>query len=756
MLLLAAAVALPGARLSPQAPQACATATASLQAQQLAASEEAHLTELARGRANFPVPANGQSTRLTFLDSDFDSRAAGKGLSGPDESILRDGNCIHASRAPVLGAAECAAVVTEARAAMASGQTSRFTYTAASRIAEVHVSELSEARGWLAQRLADTFWPLIESRYGGDCWPVHSSELAVYDALVIKYDASRGGTRQPMHRDAALISVNVALNSAEDYSGGGTFFEPLGDVLTLPQGHCLCHASGMRHAGHPILHGERWVLVIFVLAERATQHARRCGERGVEARTSGRQEDAKAAFLAGVEAAPADHELHHGLATVLAMEDDYMAARRSLRTAHALYPFCPKPYNGLGAMLVHAARPRAALRYFERALELSSEPDDDDGWDASVNAALCALMLAERDSTTGADMAVRWGAAMTLARNRIWQALVSTPSDRRLLNLLARTEAVAPMGPAERTDCRKLLGEASARHRLRMGAALVRSWEQHYSAVDKGGTLVIAFAGADAALGGGIQGGVPSHEFVRACRNAGVRRAIFVRDVLRAWYLRGIGSAPSDEPDAASGVGATDDSFEGMLSLLRHEIDRVRPTKLVTIGSSMGGYAAVRAGIELGADHIVAFAPQVVIDPTARASLQLPETPFTPFLEGLQAAGRVVGHELVGLTDTVRVASTSRSVVELHVGALDEGDVQEAALLKRAVDNMAAVRATEGLSCTVKVHEGRDHNLVVEMRDSGELHELLCRLVTNPETADTTRHSLLPQEFVGFEDCPDF
>ncbi|KAL3893254.1 MAG: hypothetical protein SGPRY_014358 [Prymnesium sp.] len=65
------------------------------------------------------------------------------------------------------------------------------------------------------------------------------------------------GVRQPIHRDAALISMNIALNSAEEYSGGGTYFEPLSETLTLEQGQCLCHASGIRHAGHPILSGER-------------------------------------------------------------------------------------------------------------------------------------------------------------------------------------------------------------------------------------------------------------------------------------------------------------------------------------------------------------------------------------------------------------------------------------------------------------------------------------------------------------------
>lgn len=46
----------------------------------------------------------------------------------------------------------------------------------------------------------------------------------------------------------------------------------------------------------------------------------------------------------------------------------------------------------------------------------------------------------------------------------------------------------------------------------------------------------------------------------------------------------------------------------------------------------------MRAGIALGADRIVAFAPQVVIDPAAREAHGLGNTPFSPFLEGLKAS----------------------------------------------------------------------------------------------------------------------
>ena len=91
-------------------------------------------------------------------------------------------------------------------------------------------------------------------------------------------------------------------------------------------------------------------------------------------------------------------------------------------------------------------------------------------------------------------------------------------------------------------------------------------------------------------------------------RRAGVRRALFVRDVMRAWYLRGLGGGDGDE-------GHT---FEGAMALLRREIAAVRPRRVVTIGSSMGAYGAARAALALGAERAIAFSPQVLLEPAAR------------------------------------------------------------------------------------------------------------------------------------------
>ena len=82
-----------------------------------------------------------------------------------------------------------------------------------------------------------------------------------------------------MHRDGLLVTANIALNSNEEYTGGGTVIEELvlqGDTessdttrsampIRLDQGHVLLHPGGVRHCGAPITSGIRYVLVLFIM-----------------------------------------------------------------------------------------------------------------------------------------------------------------------------------------------------------------------------------------------------------------------------------------------------------------------------------------------------------------------------------------------------------------------------------------------------------------------------------------------------------
>ena len=76
------------------------------------------------------------------------------------------------------------------------------------------------------------------------------------------------------------------------------------------------------------------------------------------------------------------------------------AARASLTMAISLYSHCPLAHIELGALLVQEGRPRAALRQYERARHLCSDPKIDAGLVASVGVLRCRGLLAARGART--------------------------------------------------------------------------------------------------------------------------------------------------------------------------------------------------------------------------------------------------------------------------------------------------------------------------------------------------------------------
>ncbi|MGI4846672.1 MAG: alpha/beta hydrolase family protein [Janthinobacterium lividum] len=70
---------------------------------------------------------------------------------------------------------------------------------------------------------------------------------------------------------------------------------------------------------------------------------------------------------------------------------------------------------------------------------------------------------------------------------------------------------------------------------------------------------------------------------------------IMLRDRHHAWYQRGV-----------FGLG---DSVDAVAAALRPIIATMRPSKIITIGQSMGAYAAVLFGMLLDADKVIAYGP---------------------------------------------------------------------------------------------------------------------------------------------------
>lgn len=127
---------------------------------------------------------------------------------------------------------------------------------------EVPLQMMPRARHWLNSVAFARIASLAAS-----CFPSavdDATSLWIHGGYVVRYDATASLSHQPIHRDPSLISCVIPLNEQHEYEGGGTYFEPLERSITLERGSALLHPSAVRHAGHRISSGERWVLVLFL------------------------------------------------------------------------------------------------------------------------------------------------------------------------------------------------------------------------------------------------------------------------------------------------------------------------------------------------------------------------------------------------------------------------------------------------------------------------------------------------------------
>ena len=229
------------------------------------AAEMARSEELGFGRAHQAAPPT-----VEWTSHRIDLQALGMNRKycpfSSDELVIT-------STTPLLTPTECASIRAEAAALIADGAKSTFTMTDTNRDVPLH--ELQETVAFLnGGGLARV------TNLAAACFPSavdDPTSMWIYRGLVVNYDAAAGLTHQPMHRDGSLISCVIPLSPLDEYESGGTYVEPLGRSVALEQGCALLHPSAVRHAGHRITRGERWVLAIFLNVHRMhyAEHARR-------------------------------------------------------------------------------------------------------------------------------------------------------------------------------------------------------------------------------------------------------------------------------------------------------------------------------------------------------------------------------------------------------------------------------------------------------------------------------------------------
>jgi tetratricopeptide (TPR) repeat protein len=400
-------------------------------------AQEVHDDECRQGFRAFGRSDTSMQSEWTD-DDKFTSFSVGTGNAGPDESNLTNGDVIFQSKEPLFDPATCQALIAEARDAITNGlkedgQTIVNDPTN-SQLGEARVSSLPSGKQWLTEELRGKLFPLLESRFG-----ISATNLTLNDALIIGYGYFGGPSRsQPLHRDASILSLNIALSPQSDYEGGGTYFQGIDSILQQEQGHVLCHSGGAMHAGNAISSGERWVMVLFVISEDVPQLSRRCHALGLGEMDKGDHAQARNIFQAGLSVAPNDHLVHVDLGRTFLQDGLQGKARQCLAESINAYSLDGKAPVGLAKMLQESGRPRAALRRLDAFLEQNNDADLKPGawitlrslvWDARVTAVSCALQCANKSKPFAEKH-------LQTAIERLYVSLEISPGNPQLMGMM--------------------------------------------------------------------------------------------------------------------------------------------------------------------------------------------------------------------------------------------------------------------------------------------------------------------------------
>jgi hypothetical protein len=195
---------------------------------------------------------------------------------------------------------------------------------------------------------------------------------------------------------------------------------------------------------------------------------------------------------------------------------------------------------------------------------------------------------------------------------------------------------------------------------------------------------------------------------------------VLVRDSGNAWYHRKI-----------AGLGGHPDET---VATLRALIAEIAPSKVITIGQSMGAYAAVMYGLLLGADSVIAFGPLSFLD--VRQALLYHERRWLAVMRDLAQNPPASGYyDLAGLP-------RGRTALHILFGTKpDQPNATESVNL----DAMHAHRLAALGNCTLYPYPYSGHPVVQHLIDTKRINALLARLIAG-----------IAMEEEGMEVTPDW
>ena len=335
----------------------------------LASNIEDHETEAAATCEHFHCAAP-DGAGLAAGDFDSYPMASVPSIDFPAAFANRD--VVYVSKAPLFTAAECDEVM---RLAELEGEGLPSTKSGKYQIGKAWIKDMPGVLTWFNKALSTQLFPTLSTLFP-DLLP-EAKELRAHSVAVLKYNASHPQT--DVHVDDALFAFTIALSPGDAFEGGGTYFEHLGKVLDMPQGHTTFRPGAVRHAGSAVSAGVRYVIGGFIAVADKVEHVRRLNERGnrlLLQQQAQRDElkllEAERLFRFGLMLNANCSLCHQNLGDTYLRLEQPADAEASLRRQIALLPRDSDAYFGLGnAIRGQGGRDADALTAYDAAVAIT-------------------------------------------------------------------------------------------------------------------------------------------------------------------------------------------------------------------------------------------------------------------------------------------------------------------------------------------------------------------------------------------------
>jgi len=192
-------------------------------------------------------------------------RSLGKGL-------------VHVSKHSIIPPEECARAIQIAEGWAAENGGWLSDRHASAPTTDMAIKDVPPLLEWFNQHLETSLFPMLAQRFPDQI--EHPDQIRVHDAFIVKYEFGEGKQNQlSLHQDESTFSFTIALNSRDEYEGGGTFFEairPSNDAdasfeqraLSTDAGGCVAFGGKLRHGGQAITKGVRYIIPLFVYLDK--------------------------------------------------------------------------------------------------------------------------------------------------------------------------------------------------------------------------------------------------------------------------------------------------------------------------------------------------------------------------------------------------------------------------------------------------------------------------------------------------------